>query len=117
MAACRTIDVPRSETRPVRGQLHIDRSQEGKPGGKGGCDYIFRYTRSELAALFPSARIRAVGFYNWPAQMLITKTAGHTLARRGHGHMILAYGAARKFSQTNLRVSIAKRSRGSFRGR
>ena len=50
--------------------------REGKPGGKDGCDYIFRYTRSELAALFPSARIRAVGFYDWPAQMLITRIAG-----------------------------------------
>jgi|HubBroStandDraft_1064217.scaffolds.fasta_scaffold05830_6 SAM-dependent methyltransferase len=91
--------------------------KEGKPGGKDGCDYIFRYTRSELAALFPSARIRAVGFYNWPAQMLITRTAGHTLARRGHGHMILAYGVARKFAQANLSVSIANKSRRPFRGR
>jgi hypothetical protein len=57
-----------------------------------------------------------VGFYNWPAQMLITRTAGHALARRGHGHMILAYGVARKFAQANPSLSLANRRR-PFRGR
>lgn len=67
--------------------------KEGKPG-QPGIDYIFRFTRAELAALFPRARIRAIGFYGRPAQMMITKTAGHILARLGHGYMISAHGTA-----------------------
>ena len=68
--------------------------KQGRPGSHDGCDYIFRYTCEELAALFPNARIRAVGFYRWPArsQLLLTRLAGHWLARRGHGHMLCAYG-------------------------
>ena len=65
--------------------------KQGKPG-QPGIDYIFRYTRAELAELFPSARIRAIGFYGWPAQMLVTRAAGHVLARLGRGHMISAHG-------------------------
>jgi ubiquinone/menaquinone biosynthesis C-methylase UbiE len=65
--------------------------KEGKPG-QPGIDYIFRYTRQELATLFPGARIRAIGFYGFPHQMLITRAAGHLLARLGRGHMIEAYG-------------------------
>jgi SAM-dependent methyltransferase len=65
--------------------------KEGKPG-QPGTDYVFLYTRGELAALFPRARIRAVGFYGCPGQMAITRAAGHLLARLGHGHMIEAYG-------------------------
>ena len=67
--------------------------KEGKPGGSARSpDYIFRYTRAELAALFPRAQIRAIGFYGWPGQIVITRTAGHALARLGRGHMISAYG-------------------------
>jgi SAM-dependent methyltransferase len=65
--------------------------KQGKPG-QPGVDYIFRYTREELAHLFPGARIRAIGFYGWPAQMLLTRAAGHVLARLGRGHMISAHG-------------------------
>jgi ubiquinone/menaquinone biosynthesis C-methylase UbiE len=67
--------------------------KQGKPG-EPGVDYIYRYSRRELAALFPRARIRAIGFYGWPAQLLISRAAGHVLARFGHGHMICAYGRA-----------------------
>ncbi len=65
--------------------------KQGKPG-QPGVDYIYRYTREELARLFPTARIRAIGFYGWPAQMLLTRCAGHLLARLGRGHMISAHG-------------------------
>lgn len=65
--------------------------KEGKPG-QPDTDYVYLYTRDELAALFPRARIRAMGFYGCPGQMFITRAAGHLLARLGHGHMIEAYG-------------------------
>jgi SAM-dependent methyltransferase len=68
-------------------------NKEGKTG-QPGIDYVYFFTRAELAALFPQARIRAIGVYGRPAQMMITKTAGHLLARLGHGHMISAYGTA-----------------------
>ncbi|HEX4389362.1 MAG TPA: class I SAM-dependent methyltransferase [Steroidobacteraceae bacterium] len=68
--------------------------KEGKPGGRGDCDYIFRYTRAELAALFPRARIRAIGFPGLPGQVTLARLAGRVLARLGHGHMICAYGVA-----------------------
>jgi len=74
---------------------HAGWKKEGRPGG--ACrnpGYIFRYTRAELAALFPGARIRAMGFYGLPAQRLISRTAGHLLARLGRGHMLSAYGRA-----------------------
>ena len=71
--------------------------KQGRPG-KSGSDYIYRYTRDELAALFPSAKIRAVGFYGLrgglQGQLLATRVAGPLLARVGHGHMICAYGVA-----------------------
>ena len=70
---------------------HLGWEKEGKPG-QPGIDYIFRYTRAELATLFPRSRIRAIGFYGWPAQKLITRAAGHVLARLGRGHMISAHG-------------------------
>jgi SAM-dependent methyltransferase len=66
-------------------------NKEGKTG-QAGIDYVFFFTRAELAALFPKARIRAIGIYGRPFQMMITKTAGHMLARLGHGHMISAHG-------------------------
>jgi SAM-dependent methyltransferase len=65
--------------------------KEGRPG-QPGTDYIYLYTRDELAALFPRARIRAIGVYGCPGQMLITRAIGHLLARVGRGHMISAYG-------------------------
>lgn len=74
---------------------HAGWKKEGRPGGdRRNCGYIFRYTRAELAALFPGARIRAMGFYGLPAQRLISGTAGHVLARLGRGHMLSAYGVA-----------------------
>lgn len=73
---------------------HAGWKKEGRPGGNANLDYIFRYTREELAALFPGAHIRAMGFYGYPGQRLITWSAGHVLARLGHGHMLSAYGVA-----------------------
>ena len=74
---------------------HAGWKKEGRPGGnRRNPGYIFRYTRSELAALFPGARIRAMGFYGWPAQRLIARAAGSLLARLGRGHMLEAYGVA-----------------------
>jgi SAM-dependent methyltransferase len=69
--------------------------KEGRPGGdRRNSGYIFRYTRAELAALFPGAHIRAMGFYGLPAQRLIGAAAGSVLARLGRGHMLSAYGVA-----------------------
>jgi SAM-dependent methyltransferase len=70
--------------------------KEGKPGGNADVDYIFRYTRSELAALLPDAKIRAMGFYGLPSavQIPLARFAGGPLARLGHGHMISARGIA-----------------------
>lgn len=71
--------------------------KHGKPG-RNSADYVYRYTRDELAALFPSARIRAVGFYGLRGglrgQLMATRLAGPLLARMGRGHMICAYGVA-----------------------
>ena len=72
---------------------HAGWKKEGTPGGhRKNSGYIFRYTRAELAALFPGAHIRAVGFYGVPAQRLIARAAGSVLARLGRGHMLAAYG-------------------------
>jgi SAM-dependent methyltransferase len=68
--------------------------KEGRPGGKAEVDYIFRYTRDELAAHFPGGKVRAIGFYGWPSQvqMPITRLAGRMLAKWGRGHMLCASG-------------------------
>jgi ubiquinone/menaquinone biosynthesis C-methylase UbiE len=76
--------------------------KQGRPG-QPGIDYIFRYSRNELARLFPTARIRAIGFYGWPAQTLVARTAGHLLARLGRGHMISAHG--RRFREAARRTA------------
>lgn len=65
--------------------------KEGKPG-QAGVDYIFRFSLAELQALFPGCRVRAVGFYGWPLQHVVSGVAGHLLARLGRGHMLIAYG-------------------------
>ncbi len=62
----------------------------GAPGDKS-VDYIYRFSREELAALFPAAQIRGVGFYGFRWQG-IAAAAGHMLAKRGHGHMLIAHG-------------------------
>jgi len=78
-----------------RQKRHAGWKKEGTPGGeRRNPGYIYRYSRSELAALFPRARIRAMGFYGYPAQRLLARAAGRALARLGHGHMLSAYGAA-----------------------
>lgn len=65
--------------------------KEGRPGQKG-VDYIFRFTRAELANLFPSARIQACGFYGFPFQAFPVVVFGRMLARFGVGHMLIASG-------------------------
>lgn len=65
--------------------------KEGKPGQRG-LDYIFRFTRRELANLFPGARIQACGFYGFPFQTLPVVVFGGALARLGVGHMLIASG-------------------------
>jgi SAM-dependent methyltransferase len=74
-----------------RGKQCLGWAKEGKTG-QPGIDYIYFFTRDDLKALFPNARIRAIGFYGRPAQLLITRTVGHLAARLGHGNMICAYG-------------------------
>jgi len=71
--------------------------KEGKPG-QAGIDYIFRFTRADLAAIFPRARISAMGFRNAaripriapPIQRVLARVIGRLAARRGSGHMLLA---------------------------
>jgi hypothetical protein len=72
---------------------HAGWKKEGVPGGdRRNSGYIFCYTRAELAALFPDARIRAMGFYGYPAQGLIARACAlwiraHALRlRRREGH-------------------------------
>jgi ubiquinone/menaquinone biosynthesis C-methylase UbiE len=74
-------------------------NKEGPPG-QAGIDYIYRFSRNELASLFPSAKIRAVGFntlyrlgpLSYVGQCVAASTCGHTLAKAGYGHMLIAYG-------------------------
>jgi SAM-dependent methyltransferase len=77
-----------------RGKQHLGWRKEGETG-QPGIDYVFLYSRDELKALFPQARIRAIGFYGRPAQLLIARAVGHLAARLGHGYMICAYGKKR----------------------
>lgn len=68
--------------------------KEGKPG-QASVDYIFRFTVSDLRGLFPGANVRAVGFYGWPMQYIVSTVFGGILARMERGHMLIAYGAKR----------------------
>ncbi len=67
--------------------------KEGRPG-QPGVDYVFRFSRAELARLFPGAHIRAAGFYALPghAQNLAARWLGKALVRLQIGHMLIAYG-------------------------
>jgi SAM-dependent methyltransferase len=75
----------------------------GTPTHHHGTDWIFRFERHELQALFPQAKIIAVGWYElcrvpkvsvW-LQGITSRLCGQTLARRGYGHMLLAAVARR----------------------
>ena len=76
--------------------------QHGKPGGTA-IDYVYRFTRADLAALVPGALIRAVGFRGWARlpwlgrrwQDLLARLVGGLAARLGYGHMLLAVRPAR----------------------
>lgn len=71
--------------------------KHGKPGGTD-IDYVYRFSRADLAALVPGAAIRAVGFRGWSRlpwagrrlQDLLARLAGWLAARLGYGHMLLA---------------------------
>lgn len=65
--------------------------KEGKPG-QADIDYIYRFTHQDFTGLFPGAKIRAVAFYQWPCQWILTRLAGHRLARKGYGDMLIAHG-------------------------
>jgi SAM-dependent methyltransferase len=67
--------------------------KEGRPG-QPGMDYVFRFSRCELARLLPGAQIRAAGFYALPgrAQNLAARWLGKALVRLQIGHMLIAYG-------------------------
>jgi ubiquinone/menaquinone biosynthesis C-methylase UbiE len=65
--------------------------KEGKPG-QTDVDYIFRFTRGELAHLLPNSTIRSSGFYGWPDQNYTSRIFGRLLARLGVGHMLIAFG-------------------------
>ena len=70
--------------------------KEGKPGQQG-IDYIFRFSRRELAAL-TGGRVSAVGFYELAAfhrlstglQSLFFRLFGGLVALAGEGHMLIA---------------------------
>lgn len=75
--------------------------KEGKPG-QPGIDYIFRFSRSELKALLPGARISGIGFGRWfdrlarvpvagrMLQAFVARASGPCAAKLGYGHMLLA---------------------------
>lgn len=67
--------------------------KEGRPG-QPGIDYMFRFSRAELARLFPGAHIRAAGFYALPgrAQNFAARWLGKALVHLQIGHMLIAYG-------------------------
>jgi SAM-dependent methyltransferase len=65
--------------------------KEGKPG-QAGIDYIFRFSRDELQALFPRARIRSVGFQGPYLAAWAYGLFGTLAAKRGLGHMLIAHG-------------------------
>ena len=67
--------------------------KEGRPG-QPGIDYVYRFTREELAELFPHAAFRAAGFYALPArvQNLMARWMGRPLGRIKVGHVLIAYG-------------------------
>ena len=58
--------------------------------GQPGIDYVYRFTREELAELFPHAAFRAAGFYALPArvQNLMARWMGRPLARIKVGHVL-----------------------------
>lgn len=72
-------------------------NKEGNPG-QPPFDYIFRFSRQELAALMPGAKIKAAGFYDvWRIpffggriQNIIVRLFGRMLARLNYGHMLIA---------------------------
>jgi ubiquinone/menaquinone biosynthesis C-methylase UbiE len=68
--------------------------KEGMPFQQRAADYIFRFSRAELAALFPRASIRAAGFVNCPARLqnITAHTVGGIQSRMQSGHMLIAYG-------------------------
>lgn len=72
-------------------------TKEGKPG-QPGIDYIFRFSRDDLKALMPGARISSAGFYGLPrvpvigarVQNMMALLFGRIAARLGYGHMLIA---------------------------
>jgi len=72
-------------------------NKEGNPG-QPPFDYIFRFSRQELATLMPGAKIKAAGFYDvWRIpffggriQNIIARLFGRMLARLDYGHMLIA---------------------------
>jgi ubiquinone/menaquinone biosynthesis C-methylase UbiE len=71
--------------------------KEGKPG-QPGIDYIFRFSRQDLRAIVPRARIRAVGYYRLQRlpvfgkrlQNLSARCVGTLAAVLDWGHMLVA---------------------------
>jgi ubiquinone/menaquinone biosynthesis C-methylase UbiE len=71
--------------------------KEGKPG-QPGIDYIFRYSRDDLLALMPRAKIKAVGYYGLlkipllgsKLQNMTANIFGKLASRCGYGHMLVA---------------------------
>jgi SAM-dependent methyltransferase len=71
--------------------------KEGRPG-QAGIDYIFRFSRDDLANLMPGAIIRGVGFYGLSRipflgnrlQNLVARILGRIAAYLGYGHMLVA---------------------------
>jgi SAM-dependent methyltransferase len=71
--------------------------KEGRPG-QAGVDYIFRFSRNDLQAVIPGARITGVGYYGlmripWfgsRLQNLSGRAMGSIAALLGFGHMLIA---------------------------
>lgn len=71
--------------------------KQGKPG-RTEIDYVFRFSRNDLASLLPGASISGVGYRSRVSafglasrlQNLLARVFGRLAARLGYGHMLVA---------------------------
>lgn len=85
--------------------------KDGKPG-QFGIDYIFRFTKNDLLALFPGSKTMGVGYYGWlkvpflgsRLQNILGILIGVIAAFLGHGHMLIAVHKKRSLDMTARRT-------------
>jgi SAM-dependent methyltransferase len=71
-----------------RGKRRAGWPKEERPTGRDW-DYIYRFERRDLTALFPGSRVRAATFEGWIARKLWRLFPGPA-SRLGFGHMLIA---------------------------